>query len=353
MRPINPTSIFLLLTTPLFALSGCGERSSGNTRSGAGAGSSIAVEVQVLQPQLLQSKINTTGTLLANEEVELRPEISGRVTGVHFQEGSRVQRGTLLLKINDSELRAQLARKESEEKLASSDEHRKRSLFEAKAISQEEYDKSINALRIVQADMEVTKSLIDKTEIRAPFDGVIGLRYVSEGGYVSPSLLAATMQDTDPMKVEFSVPEKYAHRLKDGLEIAVHIGEESEEYKGTIYAIESKIDPGTRTMKARARIPNPDGRLIPGSFARVDITLEEIQGAIVIPTSALIPELNGAKVYVCENGAAKSVPVETGLRTERDIQITSGLSANDTLIVTGLLQLSDGKKIQIRDSNAN
>jgi len=162
---------------------------------------------------------------MANEEVELRPEISGRVTEVSFNEGSRVAKGSLLLKINDTELQAQLKRKESEEKLAASDEQRKKSLYEANAISQEEYDKSLNALRIVQADMEVTKSQIAKTEIRAPFNGVIGLRHVSEGGYVSPSMLAATMQEIDPMKVEFSVPEKYAHQLKDGLEIAVHIGE--------------------------------------------------------------------------------------------------------------------------------
>lgn len=346
MRPFT----LLILVSSLAAI-GCGEGSSIQQRPGAAA--AVSVDVMVLQPRTLHDRINTTGTLLANEEVELRPEISGRVIGVHFQEGTRVQKGALLLKINDSELQAQLVRKESEEKLAASDESRKRSLFEGKAISQEEYDKSLNALRIVQADMNVTKSLIAKTEIRAPFDGVIGLRYVSEGGYVSPNMLAATMQDIDPMKVEFSVPEKYAHQLRDGLEIAVHIGEEPVEYKGTVYAVESKIDPGTRTIKARARIPNPDGRLIPGSFARVDITLAEIPNAIVIPTSALIPELNGAKVFVCENGVAKSIPVETGLRTERDIQIISGLHASDTLVVTGLLQLSDGRKIQIRESKAS
>lgn len=286
---------------------------------------------------------------MANEEVELRPEISGRVTQVSFNEGSRVTKGSLLLKINDTELQAQLKRKESEEKLAASDERRKKSLFEAKAISQEEYDKSLNALRIVQADMDVTKSQIAKTEIRAPFNGVIGLRHVSEGGYVSPSMLAATMQEIDPMKVEFSVPEKYAHQLKDGLEIAVHIGESAEEHRGVVYAVESKIDLSTRTIKARARIPNPDGRLIPGAFARLDITLESIPDAIVIPTGALIPELSGAKVYVCENGAAKSVPVQPGLRTDRNIQITTGLAPGDTLITTGLLQLSDGRKVRIRE----
>lgn len=337
-----------LLAAAHFIANGCGESSSTQTRGVGGASSAVTVEVLVLKPVMLENKINTTGTLLANEEVELRPEISGRVVGVHFQEGSRVTKGSLLLKINDSELQAQLKRKESEERLAVSDEQRKKSLFEAKAISQEEYDKSLNTLRMVQADMDVTRSLIAKTEIRAPFNGVIGLRHVSEGGYVSPSMLAATMQELDPMKVEFSVPEKYAHQLKNGLEIAVHVGESAEEFRGVIYAVESKIDPGTRTIKARARIPNPDGKLIPGSFARVDITLEQLREAIVIPTGALIPELGGAKVFVCSNGVARSVKVETGLRTDRDIQVTNGLSVNDTLITTGLLQLTDGRAVQIR-----
>lgn len=348
MKTAQSTSIKLAAFLAILALAGCGESSSTQNRPGGGAGSAISVEVVVIQPSLLENRISTTGTLLANEEVELRPEISGRVTEVAFNEGSRVTKGSILLKINDSELQAQLKRKESEEKLAASDEKRKKSLYDANAISQEEYDKSLNALRIVQADMEVTKSLIAKTEIRAPFNGVIGLRHVSEGGYVSPSMLAATMQEIDPMKVEFSVPEKYAHQLKDGLEIAVHIGESAEEHRGVVYAVESKIDLSTRSIKARARIPNPEGRLIPGAFARLDITLESIPDAIVIPSGAVIPELNGAKVYVCKDGAARSVPVQTGLRTERSIQIISGLSPNDSLITTGLLQLSEGRKVQVR-----
>ncbi|HWO57599.1 MAG TPA: efflux RND transporter periplasmic adaptor subunit [bacterium] len=343
----------ILASLLAFAGGGCGEGASKQTGAGGGAGTAVPVEVMVLQPEPLAHTINTTGTLLANEEVELRPEIAGRIIGVHFQEGGRVAKGALLLKINDSDYKAQLQRKESEEKLAASDEARKRALFESKAISQEDYDKSLNALRIVQADKAVIESQIAKTEIRAPFDGVIGLRHVSEGGYVSPNMLAATMQDIDPMKVEFSVPEKYVHKLRDGLEISVRVGESDTEHRGVIYAVESKIDPGTRTIKARARIPNPDGQLIPGSFARIDITLEQIPDAIVIPTGAVIPELAGAKVYVCENGAARSVPVQTGIRTDRSIQITQGLSPNDTLIVTGLLQLSEGRKVAIRQRQAS
>jgi membrane fusion protein (multidrug efflux system) len=156
------------------------------------------------------------------------------------------------------------------------------------------------------------------------------------------------MQDIDPMKVEFSVPEKYAGKISTGTEILVNAGDSPEEYKGIVYAVESKIDANTRTIKARARIPNPSGILIPGAFAKVKITLEELPNAIVIPSEAIVPEISGAKVYLCRNGQAKSVPIITGIRTERGVEITQGLTAGDTLIVSGLLQLADGRGIQIK-----
>ena len=342
-RPIALLALFCVVAC------GCGKGSSSQAVRGTGRGGTAApVEVVVIRPQLLKNKITATGTLLANEEVQLRPEISGLVTGVFFKEGQRVEKAALMLKINDRELQAQLKRKALEEKLASAEEQRKRRLFEIKGISQEEYDKSLNALRIIQAEREVLESQLAKTEIHAPFEGVVGLRYVSEGSYVTPAMLVATMQDLDPMKAEFSVPEKNSRQLKDGTEVQVRAGESEDDRKGIIYAIESKIDPGTRTIKARARIPNPDGILIPGAFARLEIMLEEIPDAILVPAGAIIPELAGQKVYICKDGQAKSVPVKTGLRTEKDIQITSGLSVNDTLIVTGLLQLTDGKRVQAK-----
>ncbi len=334
------------------ALIGCGQSSSKPAGREPGA-NLLSIEAIVLQPQLLRNQIFTTGTLLANEEVELRPEISGRITGVFFDEGRRISKGELMLKINDRELLAQQKRKELEEKQAADEERRKRQLFEINVISQEEYDKSLNSLKLIQAEKEVIESQLAKTEIRAPFDGVVGLRYVSEGGYVSPNMLAATMQDLDPMKVEFSVPEKYSQELKNGIEIMVRVGESEEVSKGVVYAVESKIDPGTRTIKTRALIPNSAQTLMPGSFAKVEITLNELRDAIVIPTGALIPEINGEKVFVCENGKARSIPVKTGIRSEKSIQIISGLSASDTLIVTGLLQLADGKGVKIQSLQAN
>ena len=336
------------------SLIGCGQGTGRQTnREGSGRSNALSVEAVLIRPQVLDNKIFTTGTLLANEEVELRPEISGRVIGVFFQEGSRIAKGALMLKIDDRELQAQHKRKGLEEKQASDEERRERSLYDIKAISQEEYDKTLNTLRLIQADKEVIESQIGKTEIKAPFNGVVGLRYVSEGGYVSPNMLAATMQELDPMKVEFSVPEKYGKQMRSGNEILVRAGDLGEDFKGVIYALETKIDPNTRTIKARGKIPNAQGTLIPGAFAKVEITLAELLNAIVIPSGAVIPELNGEKVYLCVNGKAKSVPIKTGIRTEKSVQIVEGLAANDTLIVTGLLQLANGKDVQIKTLQGN
>lgn len=344
----------ILLLFSYFLIGACSDGKNQLPRHESGTpGAKLPVNAIVIQPRLLNSRIYTTGTLLANEEVQLRPEISGRVTGIFFAEGSKVKKGDVLLKINDRELKAQLEGKGVEEKQASDLESRARRLFEIKGISQEEYDKVANSLNMIKAQKEVIQAQLAKTEIVAPFDGVIGLRYVSEGSFVSTNMLVATMQDIDPIKVEFSVPEKHARQLKNGTEILVHIGDSPEGSKGVVYAVESMIDLGTRTIKSRAKIPNPGENLIPGSFAKVEITLEELPDAIVIPSGAVIPRINDEIVYVCRNGKAQSVSVKTGIRTERGIQITEGLTPGDTLIVTGLLQLADGKTVEIKDLESN
>jgi membrane fusion protein (multidrug efflux system) len=145
------------------------------------------------------------------------------------------------------------------------------------------------------------------------------------------------------------VPEKYVKQIKKGTEITALVGDSKEEYKGVVYAVESKIDLETRTIKARAKIPNPHRDLMPGSFAKVDITLEQLPDAIVIPSEAVIPEMTGEKVFTCVNGKARSVGVKTGIRTESSVQIVEGLNPQDTLIVTGLLLLSDDKAVEIKD----
>jgi membrane fusion protein (multidrug efflux system) len=344
---INSTTILLAFLV-IISAAGCGKSSNEQQNRGGGGGRGVsAVEAVEIRPQLLQNKIFASGTLMANEEVELRSEISGRVVGVFFEEGKRVKKDELLLKINDKELQAQLKRKSFEVNQASDNEKRQKSLLDIKGISQEDYDKYLNSLRMIQAEKEVIQSQIDKTEIRAPFDGVIGLRYVSEGGYVTPDVLIATMQDIDPIKVEFSIPEKYVDQLKTGINVSIQTGDSQASREGLIYAVESKIDPLTRTIKARAKISNPEGNLIPGSYAKVEIILSELADAIVIPSGAVIPQMNGDIAYLYKGGKAKSVVIKTGIRTDTNIQIMEGISAGDTLIISGLLQLTNDKDVKI------
>jgi membrane fusion protein, multidrug efflux system len=312
-------------------------------------GMAVGVKAIVLKPEFLQNNINITGTILPNEEVELRSEISGRVTGIYFQEGAAVKKGQMLVKINDTDFQAQLKKVRIQEKLAAEDEFRKSKLLEIKGISQEEYDRALNLVNTLRTDADLLQAQIVKTEIRAPFNGVIGLRYISEGGFISPTSLVATMQDIDPVKVEFSVPEKYVDLVKKGSKIEFTITGKEKKYTGTVYAAAAKIDLNTRSLTVRATAPNPDHSLIPGAFVKIGFTLENIKDALMIPTEALVPELGGQKVFIVQNDTARSVKVETGIRTEKEVQVTSGLNPSDTVIITGLLQIRNNSKVKVEE----
>lgn len=312
----------------------------------------MPVEAVVVRPAPLEDKIATTGTLLPNEEVQLRPEISGRVTQVAFQEGSQVTKGQLLLKVDDRELQAQLKRKKLEENLASDEEKRRRALLDINGISREEYDRTANSLNMLKAERELIEAQLAKMSIVAPFDGVVGLRQISEGGYIVSGTIVASVQQIDPMKVEFSVPEKYAARLRKGSTVTVQVGESPGSRTGEIFAIDRQINTDTRTIKVRAIVPNHSHDLIAGSFARITIVVERIENALVVPSQALIPEMESQKVFVSRDGKAVALRVQTGIRMEKTTQIVGGLRPNDTLLTTGLLQLTDGRPIQVtvRDS---
>jgi len=280
--------------------------------------------------------------------VELRSEVPGRITAINFDEGSRVEKGALLMKIDDRELQAQLKKLQVDEKQARDDLYRKEKLLELKAVSQEECDRAFNTLGITLAQIELIRSQISKTETYAPFSGQIGLRQVSPGGFVSSSTLVARLQQTDPVKIDFAIPEKYRAKVRKGSKISFTIEGIDSLFSGHVYAIEPKIDPSTRNISLRALCPNPGGILIPGSFARVSVVLDDIPDALAIPSEAVIPVMNGEKVFVCRGGRAKSQAIRTGIRTERQVQVIEGLNAGDTLIVTGLMQLREDMPVKPR-----
>lgn len=330
----------------IFIMTGC----KGNLKEQPGntGPKMVTVGGLIIQPRILENNILTTGNVIANEEVELRSEVPGRIVAINFDEGSHVNKGSLLLKIDDRELQAQLKKLQVDEKQAKDDLYRKEKLLELKAVSQEEYDKAFNTHGIVLAEIELIRTQISKTEIYAPFSGQIGLRQVSPGGFVSSSTLVARLQQTDPVKIDFAIPEKYRGKVQKGTTIKFTVEGNDKSFTGHIYAIEPKIDLATRNVSLRALCPNSTGTLIPGSFAKVNIVLDNIENALVIPSEAIIPQMNGEKVFICINGKVKSQIIQTGIRTEREVEVTEGLKPGDTLITTGLLQLREDAGVKIR-----
>lgn len=307
----------------------------------------LPVDVVVVQEHDEENRIFSSGTILANEEVEIRSEIAGQVTKIYFTEGTTVNKGNLLLKTNDDELRAQLSKQELLKSLADDIFKRRKQLHESNLISSEEFDKAKNDLQSIESEIQLIKAKILKTELRAPFDGIIGLRYVSEGSFVNSNTRIATLQNLTSVKIDFAIPEKYATKVKKGQTVYFSVVGYEKQFTGKIYAVEPKIDPTTRTVQLRAIASNELGLLVPGSFAQVELILETINNAIMLPSESVIPELQGQKVYVVKEGKAIPVPVKSGLRTETKLQITSGLSSGDTVIVTGIMQLRPMAAVKI------
>jgi membrane fusion protein (multidrug efflux system) len=293
----------------------------------------------IIIPAHLSEIINSTGTLRPDEEVDLAFETSGKIVGINFTEGTRVKKGDLLAKINDRPLQAQLEKLVAQLKMAEAKEFRQRSLLDKDAISQESYDQVQTDVQTINADINLIKSRISETELRAPFDGIIGLRYLSEGSYATSSTKIAKLIKISPIKIEFSIPEKYASEIKIGYPITFNIDGSNEVYKASVYAVDPKIDIETRTIVLRALYPNKDEELKSGRYAGITLQMSQIDNAIAIPTEALIPEMDGEKVFIYKKGKAQSVKVNTGLRTESKIQITEGLKFGDTLITSGIMQL--------------
>ena len=322
-----------------------------NTVTGNRPDMVIPVKAHIVSLETLSNSVFTTGTILANEEVELRSEVSGKIIKILFKEGSFVSKGDLLIKINDTDLQAQLRRAISKVKLSEEKESRQRQLRDGNLISQEEYDNTLGELNVNQADYDLIKAQIDKTEIRAPFSGVVGLRSVSEGSYVTTSTIMARLQNLSNIKVDFSIPERYFSSVKTSDELEFKISGSSNLFKAKVYAIEPKIDPGTRTLQIRAICSSSYKELIPGAFANVELSLKQTSDAILIPTVSIVPELKGQRVYLYKNGVVVPQAVEIGIREETRVQIVSGLSRGDTVITSGILQIRPKSKVKISEFN--
>jgi membrane fusion protein, multidrug efflux system len=302
----------------------------------------------ILKSETLDNEIRSIGNIRANEEAEIRSEISRKIRSINFKEGTFVGKGQTLFKLDSDDLTARLRKQELEEKLAISKLEREKQLIAKGLTSQEEYDVMENTLEQIRAEMMITRIDISKTYVRAPFSGIIGLRNVSNGAYVTPSVVMTTMQDVSKVKIDFSIPEKYIYLFKKGQKIKFKIDGLPGEFEAEVYAYEPKVENNTRSLVLRAIAGNPNKNLMPGTFANVTFVLSEKTDAIMIPTEALVPKLKGQSVYVIRDGKAKLTDVEIGERTEAFVQIISdNLKAGDTIVTTNILRLKDNLPVKV------
>jgi membrane fusion protein (multidrug efflux system) len=234
--------------------------------------------------------------------------------------------------------------------LAERAEARQKQLLSDGVISKETYDVALGELNVLRAELQLIEAQLEKTEVRAPFGGVIGLRWVSPGSYLSSQTRIASLNDLDPVKLDFTVPEKYSALLTVGEEISFTVEGSDRDFPGTIFAIEPSIDPQSRSLRMRARCPNSEGILVPGAFANVDLVLRSIPDALTVPSIAVVPELGGKKVFVYEDGRAQPRSVSTGIRSDVEVQVTDGLSEGDLVITSGILQMRPGLEVEIVES---
>jgi membrane fusion protein, multidrug efflux system len=322
---------------------------SGTNQSRQAGGPPPAVKVtgMVINPEAFAESLSLSGTIEANEQIEIRSEISGIIENINFTEGSKVSKGQVLFRVNDQELRAQLAKVQTRQNLAAENERRAKLLLEKEAISREEYDMAEADLASARAESQLMQAQLGKATVRAPFSGIIGLRYVSQGTYVTPSTPIANLVNTDQLKITFAIPEKYSSQIGINDELIFTTSNSAEQHTATIYAIEPGVDISTRSLRMRAIAENKEGKLIPGTFANVTLPLAVVNNALMVPTEALIPIQNGRKVFISENGRAKEVIVETGARTESAVRVISGLKPGDTILTSGIMVLRDGTPLNI------
>lgn len=308
----------------------------------------LPVEIVEIQHQRLENNLSVTGNIIPNESVDLRSEISGLVTKITFQEGEFVKKGTPLVYLNDDELTAQKDRLNYTKKLYEGQENRQKQLLEREAISQEEYDIVLNQFNTNLADLNLIEAMLRQTVIRAPFDGVIGLRQISEGSVISPADVIVNVVNIDPIKIDFSIPERYANIIKQGSRITFTNAAVEGESVGEVYAIAPNIDAATRTLQLRAISPNRDRKFLPGMFVGIKVNLEVNEDALMVPAQSLIPELEGYKVFVANaENVIEEVKVSIGIRTASEVQIVDGLKVGDRVLVTGIIQAKPGMVVNI------
>lgn len=337
----------IVIAAASFLLNSCKKENEGNGKSKSSK--PLVVDWVVAKQAKLSDDIQISGTIKPFEETILLSEISGRITKINFEEGKFVKKGTLLVKLFDDDLQAQLQKSTAQLQLAEQTLKRQDKLIKVNGISQIDYDQTAFQINSIKGDIDVLKAQIRKTEVIAPYDGKLGLRNISIGTVVSPSFVLTTIRDVQKMKIDFSVPEKYSSNVHIGSKIKFTVNGNKNDFEAQVIATEQSIDASSRNLKSRAVISHPNSNLTPGAFATISLNINEIDNAIVIPSQAIISQEKGKKVIIVENGKAKFVPVKVGLRQTAGVEITEGITQNDTVIISGVMFVKSNDPLKLRD----
>ena len=332
----------------LVCLAACGAESKKDVPTQANRQQTVmSVDAYIVKSEPFSENIEVPGSVIANEATEIHPEVSGRVVQLNVAEGRQVSKGTLLAKLYDADLQAQLKKLQVQLQIAKTNEERSGQLLKIQGISKADYDASLLNVNNINADIDIIRTTISRTEIRAPFSGKIGLKNISPGAYVTPSTIIAVINQTSQLKLDFTVPEKYTGQIKMGQIVRFSYEGSDKKYAAKVIATESSVAENTRSLKVRSVVQTKDDKLLPGAFAKVQLSFDPNPNTILVPTQAVLPQARGKKVILYNNGIAKFADVITGTRDSARVQITDGLKAGDTVVVTGLMSVRPDAKIKI------
>lgn len=349
MNNFKLLSVLSILIISLAIIS-CSDKKKGATPT-AGAGAQqqvITADAMIVSASPLSANLEIPGTIMANETTEIHPEVSGRVIQLNIREGTFAGKGTLLAKLYDGDLQAQLKKLEVQLKIAEQTEDRQAQLLKIQGISQQDYDLSLLQVSNLKADIDIVREAVRKTEIRAPFSGKLGLKNISDGAYVTPTTIVTTISQVSQLKIQFNVPEKYGSQLKKGQPISFTVDGSAKTFTANIIATEVMMDENTRSLAIRAIVKNADPALIPGVFAKVRIILDKNENAMLIPTIVVQPQGRKKLVYLYKAGKSVPADITTGVRDSSSVQVLTGLKVGDTVITTGLLFLRPGADVKLK-----
>ena len=308
----------------------------------------VAVEAAKVVATPLSEQVTAIGTLLSDEAVTVSSEIPGRLKEIHFQEGQPVVKGAPLFTLDDSVYRAHLADAEAKLKLAEQTHQRASQLFKNKYATAQAVDEATSSLAVNTATVELARVQLDKARIVAPFSGIVGLRHVSAGEYITSGQALVNLEAIDPVKADFRVPERFLPAIRVGQSIRIKVDAYPEDvFEGKVYAIDPRLDVAGRSLLVRALVPNKDQRLRPGLFARVTVLLQLKEDALSVPEQAIVPQGDAQYVFKIVNGKVMLTKVVTGTRREGRVEIVDGLSVGDEVVTAGQLKIRDGSAVSI------